>query len=71
VTLNQEAITHIRMEMSMILQRVWVLRHAVRIIGFISSWLHTLSVTFKYSAIADLHTFQFTLAHALGFSLFH
>jgi hypothetical protein len=24
----------------------------------------------KYSAIADLHTFHFTVAHALGFSVF-
>jgi hypothetical protein len=24
----------------------------------------------QYSALADLHTFQFTVAHALGFSVF-
>jgi hypothetical protein len=42
-------------------------------IGFLST-LVTLSllITLKYrqySAIADLHTFQFTTAHALGFSV--
>jgi hypothetical protein len=43
-------------------------------IGFINSWLHTLLITIKlhtqYSAIADLHTLQFTVAHALGLSVF-
>jgi hypothetical protein len=33
-------------------------------------WLQVLLITLKYSAIADLHTFQFTVAHALGFSVF-
>jgi hypothetical protein len=32
-------------------------------------WLQVLSITFKYGAIADLHCFHFTVAHALGFSL--
>jgi hypothetical protein len=27
-------------------------------------------MTLKYSAIADFHTFQFTVAHALGFPVF-
>jgi hypothetical protein len=36
-------------------------------IGFISTLV---KVTLKYSAIADLHTFQFTVAHALGFPVF-
>jgi hypothetical protein len=43
----------------------------VRMIGFISTLVtHSLLITFKYRqyrAIADLHTFLFTVAHALGF----
>jgi hypothetical protein len=31
---------------------------------------YTLLITLKYSAIADLHDFQFTVAHALGSSVF-
>jgi hypothetical protein len=49
-------------------------RILVRMTGFINSLVtHTLLITFKlhrrYSAIADLHTFQFTVAHTLGFSV--
>jgi hypothetical protein len=32
--------------------------------------VHYALITLKYSAIADLHNFQFTVAHALGFSIF-
>jgi hypothetical protein len=42
-------------------------------IGFISTWLQVLLITLKYrqySAITDLHFFQFTVAHALGFPVF-
>jgi hypothetical protein len=43
-------------------------------VGFINTLVtHTLLITLKYmqySVIADLHTFQFTVAHALGFSVF-
>jgi uncharacterized membrane protein len=45
-------------------------------IGFISTLVtHTLNYIYihvycrQYSAIADLHTFQFTIVHALGFSV--
>jgi hypothetical protein len=39
-------------------------------IGFIGTSV-TISLSYnQYSAIADLHTFQFTVAHALGFSVF-
>jgi hypothetical protein len=38
----------------------------VRMIGFISTWLQVFLITLKYSAVADLHNFQFTVAHALG-----
>jgi hypothetical protein len=39
-------------------------------IGFISTSV-TLYLNYnQYSAIADLHTFQFTVSHALGFSVF-
>jgi hypothetical protein len=39
-------------------------------IGFISS-LVRISLNYnQYNAIADLHTFQFTVAHTLGFSVF-
>jgi hypothetical protein len=40
-------------------------------VGFIVSYTFTqFGTTGKYSAIAILHTFQFTVAHALGFSFF-
>jgi hypothetical protein len=48
-------------------------RVIVRMIGFYALWLQSLLITFKYrqySAIADLHTFQLTVAQALGFSVF-
>jgi hypothetical protein len=49
----------------------WVL---VRMIGFISSWdTHSLLIMLTYrpnSAITRLHNVQFTIAHALGFSVF-
>jgi hypothetical protein len=32
--------------------------------------LQGLLITLKYSVIADLHTFRFTVVHALGFSIF-
>jgi hypothetical protein len=38
-------------------------------IGFISTSLTIYFNYNQYSAIADLHTFQFTAAHALGFSV--
>jgi hypothetical protein len=39
-------------------------------IGFVSTSV-TISLNYnQYSAIADLHTFHFTVAHALGFSVF-
>jgi hypothetical protein len=40
-------------------------------IGFIDTYKFTqFGTTGNYSAIADLHTFQLTVAHALGFSGF-
>jgi hypothetical protein len=39
-------------------------------IGFISTSVTTSLNHTYYSAIADLHTCQFTVAHALGFSVF-
>jgi hypothetical protein len=49
-------------------RRKW--RVLVRMIGFISI-LITASLNYsQYSDIADLHTSQFTVAHALGFSVF-
>jgi hypothetical protein len=39
-------------------------------IGFISILLQILLITLKYSAIADLHNFQFTVSHALGLFVF-
>jgi hypothetical protein len=40
-------------------------------IGFIAPYTFTqFGTTGNYSAIAILHTFQFTVAHALGFSVF-
>jgi hypothetical protein len=37
-------------------------------LDLLAAWLQILLITHKYSAIADLHTFQFTVAHALGMS---
>jgi hypothetical protein len=34
------------------------------------TWLQVLLITFKCSAISELHTFQFTVAHALELSVF-
>jgi hypothetical protein len=39
-------------------------------IGFIGTLYIQLGTTGSYSAIADLHTLQFTVTHALGFSVF-
>jgi hypothetical protein len=40
-------------------------------IGFIASlYIHALETTGNYSAVADLRTLQFTVAHTLGFSVF-
>jgi hypothetical protein len=39
-------------------------------IGFIDTLYTVLGTTGNYSAIADLHTLQFTVAHTLGFSVF-
>jgi hypothetical protein len=55
----------------MVLVTKW--RDLVRMSGFISSLVtHSFNYTQiyrQYSAIAHLHTFQFTVAHALGFSV--
>jgi hypothetical protein len=51
--------------------REW--RVLVRMMGFISTLVTTSPNHIyyrQYSAIADLHTYQFTAAHALGFSVF-
>jgi hypothetical protein len=37
---------------------------------FISTSLQDLLITIKYSAIVNLHNFHFTVARALGFSVF-
>jgi hypothetical protein len=39
-------------------------------IGFIDTLYTQIGTTGNYSAIADLHTLQFTVTHALGFSIF-
>jgi hypothetical protein len=39
-------------------------------IGFTDALYTPLGTTGNYSAIADLHTLQFTVTHALGFSVF-
>jgi hypothetical protein len=38
-------------------------------IGFIGTLVTILLIALKYSAIADLHNFHFTVAQALGFSV--
>jgi hypothetical protein len=45
----------------------WVL---VRMIGFISTLVTTSLNYSQYSDIADLHTLQFTVAHAIGLAVF-
>jgi hypothetical protein len=40
------------------------------VIGLIDTLCTPLGTTGSYSAIADLHTLQFTVTHALGFSVF-
>jgi hypothetical protein len=37
---------------------------------YVAPWLQVLLNTQKYSAIADLHTYQFPVAHTLGFPVF-
>jgi hypothetical protein len=39
-------------------------------IGFIDTLYAVRGTTGNYSAIADIHTLQFTVTHALGFSVF-
>jgi hypothetical protein len=39
-------------------------------IRFIDTLYIQIGITSNYSAIADLHTLQFTVSHALGFSVF-
>jgi hypothetical protein len=42
-------------------------------IEFIRTWSQVLLLTLKYrqySVVAGLHTFQFTVAHSLGFPVF-
>jgi hypothetical protein len=47
-------------------------RILVRMIGFISSWVtHSHICIQQYSVIAHLHTFHFTVAHALGLISLH
>jgi hypothetical protein len=49
-------------------------RVLVWMMGFVSGWItHSLLITLRYSpysAIADLHTLQHTVARALGFFVF-
>jgi hypothetical protein len=58
------------------LSRVGVFASLIRqvldwMIGFISPYTFAqLGTTGNYSAIADLHALQFTVTHALGFSVF-
>jgi hypothetical protein len=39
-------------------------------IGFIDNLYTVIGTTGNYSAIADLHTLEFIVTHALGFSVF-
>jgi hypothetical protein len=41
-----------------------------RMIGFITPYIFTTRYYRQYSAVADLHTLQFTVTHAQGFSVF-
>jgi hypothetical protein len=49
----------------------WLMRRVLDwMIGFIDTLFTQLGTTSNYSAIANLHTLQFTVTHALGFSVF-
>jgi hypothetical protein len=51
-------------------ERLCVIRQVLYwMIGFIETYAFTTRDYRFYSAIADLHTLQFTVAHALGFSV--
>jgi hypothetical protein len=57
------------------LSRVWGTRYANKGFWFgwldiLAPWLQVLLIAHKYSAIADLHNFQFTITHALRLSVF-
>jgi hypothetical protein len=39
-------------------------------VGFISTLVTNCLITLQYSAIPDLHNLQFSIAHALGLSVF-
>jgi hypothetical protein len=39
-------------------------------VGGYAPWLQVLLITLNYNAIADLHNVQFTVTHAVGFSVF-
>jgi hypothetical protein len=41
-----------------------------RMLGFTDTLFTQLGTTGSYSAISNLHTLQFTVTHALGFSVF-
>jgi hypothetical protein len=45
----------------------WVLDWTI---GFIDTLYTQLGITGNYSTIVDLHLLQFTVTHALGFSVF-
>jgi hypothetical protein len=36
-------------------------------LDLLAAWLQSLLITLKYSVVVDLHSLQFTVAHALGF----
>jgi hypothetical protein len=49
----------------------WLIRRVLDwMIGFIDTLYTVLGTTGNYSAIADIHILQFTVTHALGFSVF-
>jgi hypothetical protein len=54
----------------LIASRVWLKRVLVWMIEFIATYTFTTPDYRQYGAIAILHTFQFTVTHALGFSVF-
>jgi hypothetical protein len=63
-------LAHVPHNIAMCMGCAWVINGVDWTIGFIDASLYNLSLKYKkYSTIANLYNFQFTVAHTLGFSV--